>query len=95
MQLSWKNSVPSPRQRALKHTLIEARVDPALPWSMIGIVVVPGIALAIDPSIAPGDWTFRATEVDVGNIASTNQPTVAVSIGFDAPSGVSELAFHP
>lgn len=91
MNLSWTNSTPTARQRALKHTLIEARVDASLPWATVNIVPVPGNALTIDPSIAPGDWTFRATEVDVGNVASSNQPTVMVAVSFDPPSGVSNF----
>jgi len=97
MRLTWKNSTPGPRQRALKHSLIEARSDPSLPWSTVNIVPVPGQALDLDPAFAPGDYEMRLTEVDVGNVAapSAKCPVIMVSIGFDPPSGATEFAFTP
>lgn len=95
MKLTWVNSTPGPRQRALKHTLIEARTDASLPWGTLAIVPVPTAELVLDPAFAPGDYEARATEVDVGNVASTNQPTTTFSVGFDAPTGVSAFAFQP
>lgn len=95
MQLTWVNSTPGPRQRPLKSTVIDARTDPSLPWGTLAIVPAGTSQLAIDPSFAPGDYTARATEIDVGNVASTNQPTCTFSIGADPPSGVTAFTFVP
>lgn len=95
MKLTWTNSTPGPRQRALKATLIEARTDASLPFAVLATVPVPTNELALDPAFPPGDYTARATEIDVADVASTNQPTATFSIGFDAPSGVSAFAFQP
>lgn len=90
--LTWTNSTPGPRQRTLAHTDIGMRVVGAPSFDKVGSVPVPGAAFTIDPTLAPGDYEFNATEVDVAGAASANNPTCKFSFAFDAPSGVSNLA---
>ena len=88
VNLSWTNSTPGAKQRKLARTVIDARAAAALPWSTINTVDVPTNTLKVQ-NLDPGSWEFRATEVDDGNVASTNQPTASVDIPFDPPSGVT------
>jgi hypothetical protein len=61
-----------------------------MPWSNVALVNAPAQALLLQDQ-PPGDWEFRATEVDDGNVASTNQPTASISVPFDGPSGVNNF----
>jgi hypothetical protein len=68
--------------------VIDARVSDQLPWANIALVDAPTNELLVS-DLAPGVWFFRATEVDAGNVAATNQPEVSVDL--NVPAGVTEF----
>jgi len=90
--VTWTNSTPGPRQRPLAKTVIGMRVVGAPSFDPVGTVAIPGTTFAIDPTLAPGDYEFNATEYDTAGVASTNNPTCKYAVGFDPPSGVSNLS---
>lgn len=96
LTLLWTNSTPGSRQLPLKHTLIESRVSPDLPWAPVNVVAVPAQQLVLDTP-PPGDWHFRATEVDTADVVSSNRRELTVNIPHDPPSGVVDFTheFQP
>lgn len=87
VRLRWTLPTPTSRQRALARTVIEGRVSPSLPWTTLNTVDAPGETLLLTDH-PPGDWEFRATVVDVGNVASISV-VVSLSLAFDPPSPVT------
>lgn len=90
--VTWTNSTPGARQRPLASTKIGMRVVGAPAFDPVGTVAIPGNTFAVDPTLAPGDYEFNATEVDVAGVPSTNNPTCKFAVAFDPPSGVTTIA---
>lgn len=90
VRLNWKNSTPGARQAPLAATLIEARTDISLPWGTVNNVPAGTTTLLIT-SPAPGDWQYRATEVDTKGGKSQPTQAVNVAVPFDPPTGANTL----
>lgn len=90
VRLNWTLPTPTPRQRQIARTVIEARVSASLPWATVNTVDAPTSTLLLTDQ-PPGSWEFRATVVDVGNVPSS-PVTTSIDLAFDPPSPAADFA---
>jgi len=79
VRLRWVNSTPGLNQLPLASTSVEARVSTALPWTEINRVPVPAAELLIE-NVEPGDWIYRAMEIDTAGMMSARSNEVTVNV---------------
>ncbi len=90
VRLSWTLPVVTSRQRPIDHVRIELRADASLPWTEQDQVPASDPQELLLADVAPGDWFYRATVVDIDGEEGSPEGTTA-SLGFDAPDSVTGL----
>jgi len=91
--LNWTLPQVLGNQRALKNVVIDVRQVGNAAWTNVTTVAVPAVKLTLD--IGPGNWEYRCTVVDVGNVASLNPKVVTVNIQYSPPGDVSVFTVSP
>ena len=93
--LKWTLPSVAANQRALKNVVIDVRQVGTTTWTNATVVPVPTTTLVA--TIGPGNWEYRCTVVDVGNVASLNPKiaTVNVPVPLVEPGDVSTFTITP
>ena len=86
LQFDWPDV--GPRQAALKHAIIDLRVDESLPWDFQDTVPhvdgEPSAALEL-LDVNPGRFIYRCTIVDVEDQPDLNPAETEISGAYDPP----------
>ena len=90
VSLSWALPTVSPRQRPILHTRIDFRAVGVAQWTTQD-VVAPDVAQALEfVDVAPGDYEYRGTVVDV-DLVEGSPVTTTVSVPFDPPGQITSF----
>lgn len=82
--LTWELPVVTPRQREQKHTVVEFRADPSLPWTIQDTVLATAEQKVEFLDVNAGTFDYQLTIYDIADVAG--EPViVSANLPFEPP----------